>query len=226
MINGVVGLLCHLNFTMLNFFGMEKLFLVRHGETVWNSERRYIGRTDLSLSAKGKEQALSLARRFSSEKIEAIYTSPLKRAVETAKIIGEKVGLEPVILSELIEVDFGEWEGLTYEEIKQKFGGLIDRWLFSPSKVEIPSGEEWESVTKRVKHFLKQMAQRPEKTALAITHGGVIKTIIGLILDHQRVPFASFLISNSSVSAIGFADGRPYLLYLNDTCHLKEGSLK
>jgi broad specificity phosphatase PhoE len=209
---------------------MQKLFLVRHGETIWNSERRYIGRTDLSLSDKGFEQAQNLAQRFAKknegEKIQAIWTSPLKRSVETAKIIGKEIGLEPEIINELIEVDFGEWEGLTYEEIKEKFGDLIDRWLFSPSIVEIPSGESWRSLTERVRNFLTQASRRPEKVALAITHGGIIKTITGLILDHQRVPFASFLISNASVSAIGFAGERPYLLFLNDTCHLRQTNLK
>ncbi len=205
---------------------MEKLFLVRHGETVWNSERRYIGRTDLPLSEEGIKQARSLANRFSKEKVEAIFTSPLKRAIQTAEIISKETGLKTVVFPELIEVDFGDWEGLTYEEIKQKFGDLIDNWLFRPSKVEIPSGEKWESVTKRVKSFFDEMSKRSEETALVITHGGVIKTIISLILNHERIPFASFLISNSSVSAIGLADSRPYLLYLNDTCHLKDSGLK
>lgn len=205
---------------------MEKLFLVRHGETVWNSERRYIGRTDLPLSEEGLRQASNLAKRFSAGKVEAIFTSPLKRSVQTAEIVGKEIGLKAVVVPELIEIDFGDWEGLTYEEIKQKFGDLIDRWLFSPSRVEIPSGERWEMVTKRVENFLVKMAKRPEKTGLAITHGGIIKIIIGLIFNHQRVPFASFIISNSSVSAIGFAADRPYLLYLNDTCHLKESGLK
>ncbi len=205
---------------------MEKLFLVRHGETIWNAERRYIGRTDLPLSEEGAKQARRLAQRFSTEKVEIIFSSPLKRAIQTAEIIGKENGLKVEVLAELVEVDFGDWEGLTYEEIKQKFGDLIDRWLFSPSKVEIPSGEKWESVTQRVKSFLDQMSHRPEKTGLAVTHGGVIKTIVGSILDHKRVPFASFLISNSSVSAIGFADSRPFLLYLNDTCHLRKSGLK
>lgn len=205
---------------------MQKLFLVRHGETVWNSERRYIGRTNLTLSTKGIEQAKSLARRFAREDVEAIFTSPLKRSLETARIIGREVSLEPVVINELIEVDFGKWEGLTYEEIKEKFGEIIDRWLFSPSKVEIPSGESWEEVMRRAKEFLRQVSERPEKTGLAITHGGIIKTIVALIFNHQRVPFASFLIGNASVSAVGFTEGRPYLLFLNDTCHLKKSDLK
>jgi alpha-ribazole phosphatase len=200
---------------------MEKLFLVRHGETVWNEERRYIGLTDLSLSEKGREQADRLAQWLANKPIEVIFSSPLKRSRETAEIIASKFNLEVVILSELREIDFGEWEGLTYAEIKGRFGDLIDRWLKDASLVDIPAGENWSDVMERVSSFLSKVATTTQDVGVAVTHGGLIKALVVKVLGMKATEFRRFLVSNGSLSAIGFSNQHPYLRFLNDTCHLE-----
>lgn len=200
---------------------MEELFLVRHGETVWNEERRYISFTDLSLSKRGREQANRLAERLVEEPIEVIFSSPLKRCLETAEIIASKFNLEVVTFPELREVDFGEWEGLTYAEIKGRFGDLIDRWLEDANLVDIPAGESWKDIVDRASFFLSQTAAAQQKVGLAVTHGGLIKAMFVKVLGMDASEFRRFLVSNGSLSAIGFSNQHFYLKFLNDTCHLE-----
>lgn len=203
---------------------MEKLFIVRHGATIWNEQRRYISWTDLNLSLLGNKQAKKIAKRLFGLPVEVIFTSPLKRCQETAEIIANQFKLEPIISDELAEVDFGQWEGLTYKEIKEQFGDLIDRWLDDAGSVTIPGGEDWPKFLQRVAAFLSSAGSRPEKVGVAVTHGGVIKAIVNQILNFKQSAYKRFLLSNASITAVGFANGEPYLIFLNDTSHLEEWS--
>lgn len=201
---------------------MEKLFLVRHGATIWNEQHRYLSRTDLNLSPLGNEQAKKIAKRLSGQPVEVLFTSPLKRCQETAVIIAGQLRLEPIVLKELAEIDFGQWEGLTYEEIKEEFGDIIDQWLDDASSMVVPGGEDWLPFSRRVAAFLSSVASRTEKVGVAVTHGGVIKAVVNRIFRLKQNAFKRFILSNASISAIGFAKKEPYLIYLNDTCHLEE----
>src|SRR5689334_13838242 len=98
---------------------MARFYFVRHGETEWNAQGRLCGRTDVALSANGRRQAGLLADRFRPMAIDALYSSPLQRALETARCIGRAVGHEPVVDGRLLELYYGEWEGRTYDEIKR-----------------------------------------------------------------------------------------------------------
>jgi|Deesub1362A_J573_1020465.scaffolds.fasta_scaffold13552_3 alpha-ribazole phosphatase len=204
---------------------MKKVYLVRHGETLWNAEKKYLGLTDIGLTKNGLSQAERLAQRLEGEGIEVIFTSPLLRAKETASLIAEKLNVPVEVWEELREVHFGEWEGLTYEEIRGKYGDLINKWMENPSAFSIPGGDSWEEINKRAERFLKRVQERKEEIALAVSHGGLIKAIFARVL-HMRPPdFTSFLIGNGSLSAIGF-HGRgiyrnTHAIFINDTCHLE-----
>lgn len=201
---------------------MEKLFLVRHGATIWNEQHRYVSRTDLDLSPLGNKQAEKIAKKLFGLPVEVFFTSPLKRSQETAEIIADPFKLEPIVLSELTEIDFGQWEGLTYEEIKQRFDDRIDRWLDDAGSVTIPGGEDWTKFRRRTAAFLSSAASRPEKIGVAVTHGGVIKAMVNQILNLKQSAYKRFLLSNASITAVGFANGEPYLIFLNDTSHLEQ----
>jgi alpha-ribazole phosphatase/probable phosphoglycerate mutase len=204
---------------------MKKVYLVRHGETLWNAEKKYLGLTDIGLTKNGLSQAERLAQRLEGEGIEVIFTSPLLRAKETASLIAGKLKVQVEVWEELKEVDFGEWEGLTYEEIREKYGDLINKWMENPSAFSIPGGDSWEEINERAKRFLKKIQERKEEVALAVSHGGLIKAIFARVLHMHPPDFTSFLIGNGSLSAIGF-HGRgiyrnTHAIFINDTYHLE-----
>ncbi|MEW6425903.1 MAG: histidine phosphatase family protein, partial [Bacillota bacterium] len=118
-----------------------RLYLVRHGETVWNSEMKFQGHSNVPLSERGRAQARLLARRLANNPITAFYASDLKRAYETAMILAQPHGLPVESLDSLREMNFGVWEGLTMSEIKEKSGELAGRWWSDPLHTRIPAGE-------------------------------------------------------------------------------------
>lgn len=168
---------------------MTELFLVRHGETEWNRQRRIQGRTDIPLNATGRAQALNTASLLAAQHWDAIVTSPLMRAHETAEIIANTLKLKLEVMDALTERDYGEAEGLT--------GAQLDARLPSPDPA--PDRESREHVTHRVQAALITLSeQRPGQRILAVTHGGVIRSLL-LAIDpvggaHRREP-----ITNGSV---------------------------
>jgi broad specificity phosphatase PhoE len=170
-------------------------------------------------------QAERLAQRLKEEGVEVIFTSPLLRARETALLIAERLKVQVEVWEELKEIDFGEWEGLTYEEIREKYGDLINKWMENTSEFSIPGGDSWEKISERARRFLKKVQERKEKIALAVSHGGLIKAVFALVLHMDPPDFTSFLIGNGSLSAIGFHGRGVYrnthAIFINDTCHLE-----
>ncbi|GAG11407.1 unnamed protein product, partial [marine sediment metagenome] len=125
---------------------MTEIILARHGETKWNVEEVFRGRTDIELNQTGIKQAELLAGYLSKHKIDAIYSSPLKRAVKTAEIIAGYHGLDIEVAPELIDFDCGDWHGLLRQEVQDKYKELYDLWVNHPDKVKIPGGESLNDV--------------------------------------------------------------------------------
>ena len=120
----------------------KPMLLIRHGESIWNQERRIQGNLDPDLSDRGRAQAELLAERLKGRPFAALYTSPLRRALDTATILGESAGLAPRSIDGLREIRLGEWEGKTATEIRTASGDLYDRWLDRPLDVSSPPGGE------------------------------------------------------------------------------------
>lgn len=201
---------------------MLKLILVRHTETKWNKELRYIGRTDLELTEAGLKNAALLAKHLENKKIDRVYSSDMRRAKQTAKAIADLHDLPVDSLPELNEVDFGDWEGLTHVEISEKYNGLIDSWLADPLHVQIPKGETWTAFERRVHIALEKIIDNTRGAALVVTHGGPIKVIIGAVL---RIPPSSYwqiYQDKGAINIIKFEDNRPRVALLNDTCYRKQ----
>ena len=168
---------------------MTTIFLARHGESDWNVEKRFQGHTDRPLTERGREQAYALADLVAGEKIDAIYTSPLSRAQETAEIVAARVGLEPVALPELREVDTGSWSGLSRADVEARFPEGFARWRSGGSGWE--DGETYEEMAERVIGALGTVAEaHPDGRVLVISHGGPIRAIHaaaeGLAIDDYR----------------------------------------
>ena len=144
------------------------LLLVRHGETVWNTELRIQGRTDTPLNARGLAQAERLSARLAAEEqVDVLYTSPLARACVTAEKIGQKLGLPPIEDERLVEQHFGELEGLTFKDLEGRYPEFIRQWRESKRQLALPGGETIVEFQCRVQEFLNQASEaHPDKSVL------------------------------------------------------------
>jgi broad specificity phosphatase PhoE len=201
-----------------------RVFLVRHGETVWNREGRVQGHTDVPLSAAGVEQARRMARRFAEEKIDAVWSSDLMRARATGGEVAESRGLAVVTTPLLRETMLGEWEGLTEPEIVARGeGDLFQQWRRQPDLHRPPNSEPLEMVWARMIRALGQIrAEIREGTVVISGHGGSLRAIL---CDAIGAPLSSlnrFALENTSVSLIEYTEHRTWVRFVNDTCHLRE----
>jgi broad specificity phosphatase PhoE len=150
------------------------ILLARHGETDWNREGRFQGWADPPLNATGRAQAVDLSVALMAEELAAVYSSPLRRACETAEIVAASRDLEPVRVDALREVDVGSWSGLTREEIEQRFPEQYTRWLDYDQGWE--DGETYEQMAERVVGALLELAAEHDgERILAVTHGGPMR---------------------------------------------------
>lgn len=170
-----------------------KLFLIRHGETEYNKTFRFLGRTDVGLSEKGIEQARRLAGDLSSENITAIYTSDMLRARQTAEIIAEPHGATVTALSDLREIDFGRWEGLTYDEIMALEKDYFSVWIENPFDNDIPEGESWAAFKARLLSAVGLIIDSAsDGKAVIVSHGGPIRFLVTHLNNHEEEHFKNF----------------------------------
>jgi probable phosphoglycerate mutase len=148
-----------------------RILLVRHGGTIWSSDERFAGSSDIDLSDEGRAQARALGRRLAGATIEAAYCSPMKRAVETATLaLGERK-LEPRRVAGLKEIDHGPWEGQRQREVAEKYARDYAAWEADPFMAPPPGGESGLSVLARALPALHQIVvENPERTVLVVSH--------------------------------------------------------
>lgn len=202
---------------------MSRLLLVRHGDTELNSAERYWGITDVPLSAAGLRQAERLGERLAVERIAAVYSSDLRRAVSTARTIASRHKLEVLTCPELREVNFGELEGLTFAQISQRYPEVARLWQQQSPKLRYPGGESLDELNRRVNSFVGRLRKHCDgETILIVAHSGVLRTLLcqllGVELQHRwqiRLDFTSLTVIET------FPQGA-ILNLLNDVCHLGE----
>jgi len=195
------------------------IFLVRHGETEWNSHKRYQGQTEVELNERGRRQAALLAERLTKVRFHAAYTSDLARARACADLVCAFHGLDAVPLTELRERDFGDLEGLTKAEAQQQtwWGDFED----SDGFISPPGGETRLELRRRVVDCLEHIIEEHEgENILIFTHGGVIGQIIGEILGIPRGRKVPVRLDNCSVTVVKVDGSRRALLAINDVSHL------
>jgi broad specificity phosphatase PhoE len=185
------------------------IFLARHGESDWNVAKRFQGHSDRPLTERGRQQAHALADLVAAQEIDAVYTSPLSRARETAEIVAARTGLEPVALLELREVDTGSWSGLSRADVEARFPEGFTRWRSGGSGWE--DGESYEEMAERVIGALRTIAEdHPDGRVLIISHGGPIRAIHAAaegvaIKDYRRLRPVE---PNARLSAVAVENGR------------------
>ena len=201
---------------------MVRLIIVRHGQTEWNRVERFRGRADIELDEFGKKQAEAAAKRIGEWPISAIYSSPLKRALTTAEIMAGPLGLEVQPMSGIIDIDYGEWQGLSTEDVVDRDGHLYSQWIESPDKVKFPGGESFAEVRKRAASAVEELIKRHEKETVALVSHKVICQV--LILSLLGLDSSCFWQITQDVCAMNLFEvrgGIPSALFINDTCHLE-----
>jgi broad specificity phosphatase PhoE len=200
-----------------------RLYLVRHGETVWNREGRVQGHTDVPLSAEGVEQARRMAARFDGERIDAVWSSDLGRARTTAAAVAGPRGIDVVATPLLRETMLGEWEGLTEPEVVARGDGdAWIHWRHDPKVHRPPGSEPLEDVWTRMLRVVSEIrAAVPSGSVVISGHGGSLRCIL---CDAIGAPLSSlnrFALENTSISLIEYTEHRTWVRFVNDTCHLR-----
>ena len=156
-----------------------RILLARHGETVFNVERRYQGQSDSPLTERGVEQARQLALLLREERVGAVYSSDLGRALETALVVAVPHGLEVFADPRLREVDVGDWTGLSRDELAASDGERMRAWDTQPSTVRLPRGEAIVDVQARALRFFEErMPEHAGQTVVVISHGAISQSIM------------------------------------------------
>jgi broad specificity phosphatase PhoE len=169
---------------------MTRIFLVRHGQTIWHADNRYCGMSDVELSAHGHEQADRLSNWATTQRIDAIWVSPLKRAQDTSAPAARALGLSPHVEPRLAELDFGQCEGLTPAEMAAAFPEAWAAFRTDPVRHHLPGGEDPHKLVDRAANaFNDLVAAHPDGRVLVIAH----TTLIRLMLCHWlKIPLASY----------------------------------
>ncbi len=202
---------------------MLKLIIVRHAESQWNPVGRYQGLLDPELSERGKAQAEAIAHELKKEEVVRVYSSPLKRTYQTAKVITEKLGVPLYREDRVIEIDHGKWSGLLVDEVKEKYPEEFDLWIKEPHKIKFDGGESLEDVYRRVKEFVEDVKRKhQEGTVVVVSHTVPIRCMYCALLDLDLSKFWSFGCDNASYSVVAMEEERNVLQKLNITCHLGE----
>ena len=201
-----------------------RIILARHGRTEWNGAARFQGKTDVPLTEEGRTQAGALARRLSSWPLEAVYTSPLSRAVYTAEAIAGAHELKPIVLPELREIDFGVWEGESIPDLDAKQHTQFTRWRADPFFNPPPKAETWPELSARLERAVKIILESGCSRVVVVSHGGIMRAIYAVFLGLNARKVWNMDVSNCAMSGIEMRYGRPCLVFENDDLHVRAGS--
>jgi len=201
---------------------LVKIILVRHGETDWNQARRIQGSgSDTQLNQKGHQQAESLALRLKQEKIQAIYSSPLQRAQDTARTIARYHQLSVEIEPSLKEIEVGELEGMSIADVAEHLSELLIMHSQSNELPRLPGGESLTEVQQRVWSTIQRLVDRHSDGVLVVVgHYFSVLTTICSVLNLPLWQIDKLRLNSGSISIITFDEQATRLTLFNDTCHL------
>lgn len=200
---------------------MTELILVRHGQTTWNFQEVFRGRIDIDLDEVGLKQAELLADYLGERKIEAIYSSPLQRAMKTARAIASRHMLDVISTKDLNDMKFGEWEGMSVTEVQEKYPTVYQEWLEKPHLVQIPGGERLDEVTQRVMTFTQQTIVRHKRTVVLVSHRVVHKLLILALLGLDNRHFWNIKLDTAAMTTFAYENNRWVLTEHNNTSYLQ-----
>jgi alpha-ribazole phosphatase len=202
---------------------MTRLLLARHGQTIWNTQRRYQGQANSPLDETGQRQAAALGERLSKVKLSAIYASDLGRAWNTAAAAAAHQDCPLIAEPRLRELHYGEWQGLTYDEIRRVNPQRLAAWEADRMKASPPGGESLGQLSDRVWATVESIQKAyPEGTVLVVSHAGPLKVLLSQALGLPPTAFWQFSLEHAALSALSLYPQGGILELLNDACHLEE----
>lgn len=198
-----------------------EITLIRHGQSVSNVTGHWQGHGDSPLSEHGVEQAQALAERLSGASFDRVLSSDLSRAADTAHAVGSRIGMEPELIARWREIDVGDWEGLTREEVKETFPEQIDA-LKQGKPIKIGGAESWLDLAQRVNGAFQDLRAElePGQRAAVFAHGGVIASLVGVLFGVGRDRRRLGNVANTAMTTIRYDGDRPTLLRYNDATHV------
>ena len=202
-----------------------RIYLVRHGETEWNRVRRFQGRSDLPLNKEGREQVRALALALKNKPLMAIYTSPLIRALETARLIKVYHPSAPIFEEKgLIEMHLGEFDGMKVQDWAEQYPDIQKVWNENPASVKMPGGESLKEVQDRSKKTLERITRihSPDDTILISSHNFVNLTILCDLLNIPLNRFRELHQKNAAFNVICKKEDRFYVELVNERSHLEK----
>lgn len=200
---------------------MTALFVVRHPQTTWNVEGRYQGRLEAPLSDEGVVQSRLVARVFAGQPVEAVYSSPLRRALHLAREIVEATDAELVVDERFTEIALGPWEGLYRGQIESRFPELYRAWYEEPDRVQFPGGESLADVHVRAQSGLEDIFNRHRAgNVVLVSHSAVIQALSAAALHIPPHDVHSVRVSNGGITTLCGIQPPGSVLFLNSTVHL------
>lgn len=202
---------------------MTKFILVRHGQTEWNRVERFRGRIDIPLNETGLAQAEAVGARLANSRIAAIFSSPLSRTMATAEPISRRTGVAVQRLDGLIDVDFGEWQGLSPNEVAERCPNEFALWSTKPKGLRFPGGESLEEVRLRAVSTVSDLVPRyDDSTVVLVSHNVVCRVLLLGLLGLDESHFWQIGQDNAAINAFVHDARRGFVVTLvNDTCHLE-----
>ncbi|MBN1599613.1 MAG: histidine phosphatase family protein [Bacteroidales bacterium] len=206
---------------------ITRITVIRHGETEWNQTMRLQGKQDSPLTKKGWEQAEKVAAAIKDEKFDCFITSDLGRALDTSKVINRYHNLKLIKNENLRERNFGVMEGLTRDEIKDKFTEVYNGYMHRKEKYEIPGGESLVTFYKRVTDEMNVIVRKYKgQNILVVAHGGVLDCIMRMMFNYPLSARRGFSIYNAAINMFSYEDNKWMLEQWGNTDHLDQtGSL-
>ncbi len=197
--------------------------MIRHGETDWNASLRYQGQGGGPLNERGKTQARKVAERLLRAEATALYTSDILRAAETAEIIGQTVRLTPNVLLDLREIDVGQWEGLTPEELYRRFPDHMREFERDPARTVRLGGESYAQLQVRALRAMEQIQRthKGDETVVAVSHGGTIRALLCHVIGLDLAHFGRLWLDNGSITELRHGANGWRLVRLNDAAHME-----
>jgi len=200
---------------------MTEIVVARHGETEWNVAEIFRGRIDIELNETGIRQAQLLAEYLSGASIEAVYSSPLKRALKTAEVIASHHRLDIKIAPGLIDLDYGKWQGLSHQEVKAQYKELYAEWTSRPDQVTIPEGESLNDVRERAAGVVDEVIAEYEGTVILVSHRVVNKVLICALLELDNSHFWNIRQDTCGITTFTYENKQFILTEHNNTSYLK-----
>jgi len=199
---------------------MKTIYLVRHAETTWNLEGKVQGSRDTPLSLDGLAQTAKTVAFLSALRFDTIFTSPLTRARAIAEPVGINLGVSPIVMPELREIEFGGWEGHTWNEIETMYPATLAAWELKSLEARPDGGESLTDVGCRAEKVRSMIESSSGELVLVVAHGGLNRVLMSVLLDLPISSYNNFTQPNACISIFEAKTSKWQARVIDSTCHL------